>query len=159
MTHSHKFGFLKPDFCCSIVVMNGLLWVPPLVNVSNLVLWMKEEKQTCPDSESLLSSLFRSKKNSLQTEGYNECLWPQPDMCVCVCVRRAACVSRHTHIHGVEFTGLSGCVLVFVCWNVTLDSLRKSSGPGQSVVQDDVNGVFLLNSLDRSVFSSADREM
>lgn len=62
MTHSHKFGFLKSDFCCLIVVMNGLLLVPPLVNASNLVLWMKEEKQTCPDSESLLSSLFRSKK-------------------------------------------------------------------------------------------------
>ncbi|KAJ4921634.1 hypothetical protein JOQ06_027716, partial [Pogonophryne albipinna] len=56
-----------------------------------------------------------------------------------------ACPHTHTHV-GTEFTGLSGSVLVFVRWNVTPDSLRKSSA-----VQDDANGCF---SLKHSLFSS-----
>lgn len=50
--NSHKHGSLK----YLKVVMNELLFGPTEGCASNLVLWMMEKKQACPDSVSLLSS-------------------------------------------------------------------------------------------------------
>lgn len=108
-----------------------VLFVALLVNVTNLLLWMMDEKQTCPDSVSLLSSLLWStvKKPACRLKDImSVCGQGQLCLHVYVCACEAADTRTRTQRTGLGFTGLSGCVLVFVCWNVTPDSLRKSSG-------------------------------
>ena len=94
-----------------------------------------EEKQTYPDSVSLLSSVQHSKNL---------------DGIMSVCGQSRLRVSACNR----ESTGSSGRVLAFVCWNVTPDSLRKSSGEAGLRLRMTLKGVFLPKSLDRSVLQS-----
>lgn len=58
-----------------------------------------------------------------------------------------------------EFTGLSGSALVFVCLSGDPRFIKEAFWPGQSVVHDDDEGVFLPNSLDRRLLHRSQRRL
>lgn len=133
--------------------MDSLL-LPLLVNVTHLLLRMMAEKQTYPDSASLLSSLESSKKPACRLKDImSVCGQSQLCLHVCVCACEAA-DTRTCTLHTVYRA-------VWLCAGLCLLEcdprfIKELFWP---VVQDDAKGVFLLKSLDHSVFSSADGEV
>lgn len=123
------------------------LLVPLLANVTHLVLWMMDEKQTYPDSASLLSSLESSKKPACSLKDImSVCGQSQLCLHVCVCACEAADTCTCTCTQHTVYRA------VWLCAGLCLLEcdprfIKEVFWP---VVQDDAKRVFLLKSLDHS---------